>query len=562
MFSGKKTFFRFSKALLLGPILIFFLTGQASGAGAITRVSTDSDGQQGDRDSGLASISADGRFIAFSSGAANLVPGDNNGSWDVFLKDTQTGHTIRVSTDSAGGQGNADSWRPSISADGRFIAFESTASNLVPADTNSWGDVFIKDTASGRIDRISTDSAGRQGIRRSGYASISPDGRFVAFSSLASNLVPNDANGTWDVLIKDTSTGKTAIVSTDSAGQVGNSWSYMSSITSVSADGRFVAFHSNASNLVPDDTNGVVDVFVKDTTTGHIARVSTDSAGAQGEGESWHPSISADGRYVSFFSYGSNLIAADANGTWDVFLKDTLTGQTSNVSTDSAGGQGNSWSVWPTISADGRYISFVSYASNLVPEDTNAAGDIFIKDTLTGQVNRLSADPAGVQGDGGSYRPSISADGRYVAFESAATNLVPGDTNEKFDVFLSSICFGSRPQLSLTLTRIYWASYNDFLLRRLSTDFSATNTGSATAYGVEAVKYTATDRVSLLTAMPSYLGNIPGGSSQVATLKYKVPPLVLSFETTVHATARDECSNSHPYNGQAKIEVPLLPPVQ
>lgn len=556
----QKSLFRFALPLFLGLALAFFLTASIAvgGSSVIMRVSTDSAGVQADGNSGRASLSADGRYIAFYSDAANLVPGDTNGVGDVYLKDTLTGQTVRISSGSAGNQGAGHSWFPSISADGRYVAFESVAANLVQGDTNSSGDVFLKDTSTGQTIRISTDSAGRQGIKRSGYPAMSAGGRYVAFSSLASNLAPADTNGTWDVLVKDISNGRTTTASSNSSGQAGNDWSYWSSI---SADGRYVAYHSNASNLVAADFNAAVDVFIKDTLTGQTSRASTGANGNEANGNSWCPSMSADGRYLAFYSSAANLVPGDTNGTWDIFLKDVQTGQTKIISSDSAGRQGNGWSIAPSISADGRYIAYISSAANLVFGDTNMVADVFVKDSSTGLTTRVTIDHAGRQADNHGYHPAISDNGSNVAFESSATNLIPGDTNEKYDVFLSPVHFGLRPQLSLSFERIYWATYTDFILRRLSVTLSVTNPGSRTAYGVQAVEYTATENVSMITAMPVSLGDIPGGASQVLTFKYKIPPLVQEFQTGIHVTVRDECCNAYDYNEQAKIQLPLLPDI-
>ncbi|WP_439625355.1 Ig-like domain-containing protein, partial [Gemmata sp.] len=188
----------------------------------------------------------------------------------------------------------------------------------------------------------------------------------------------------------------------------------------------------------PGDTNGAFDIFVKDTQTGAVTRVSTTAAGAQGDGDSDQPSVSADGRYVAFASRASNLVPGDTNGAFDIFVKDTQTGAVTRVSTTAAGAQGDGDSDQPSVSADGRYVAFASDAPNLVPGDTNGTYDVFVKDTQTGAVTRVSTT-AGVQGDGASYTASVSADGRYVAFASDAPNLVPGDTNGGADVFFASI---------------------------------------------------------------------------------------------------------------------------
>ncbi len=205
---------------------------------------------------------------------------------------------------------------------------------------------------------------------------------------------------------------------------------------SISADGRYIAFTSSASNLVPGDTNRNSDVFVHDTVTGTTSRVSIDSDGHQANGSSWHPSISADGRHIAYGSRASNLVAGDSNGRDDVFVHDTVTGTTRRVSIDSNGNQASSDLEAPSISADGRYIAFTSQASNLVAGDTNGADDVFVHDTLTGTTRRVSTNSDGDQANASSMDPRISANGRYIAFYSYASNLVPGDTNGKLDVFV------------------------------------------------------------------------------------------------------------------------------
>jgi len=247
--------------------------------------------------------------------------------------------------------------------------------------------------------------------------------------------------GSWHVVQR---------VSVASGGTQGNG---DSGCPSISADGRYVAFQSYASNLVPGDTNEVGDVFVHDRLTGQTTRVSVASDGTEGNDYSRRPSISADGRYVAFASLASNLVPGDTNGTWDVFVHDRLTGQTTRVSVASGGAQGNSGSWCPSISADGRYVAFQSYASNLVPGDTNGVLDVFVHDRLTGQTTRVSVASDGTQGDSYSFGSSISADGRYVAFSSLASNLVPGDTNDKPDIFVAAA-------VEPTAMRLLWGDVN------------------------------------------------------------------------------------------------------
>jgi V8-like Glu-specific endopeptidase len=401
--------------------------------GIAQRVSIDSAGKEARGWSSEASLSADGHFVAFASSAKNLVPNDTNNSWDVFVHDRQSGKTRRVSVSSAGREGNDRSWKPSISGDGRFIAFDSISINLVPNDTNGHNDVFVHDRQTGITTRVSVDSTGNQGNVLSWVASISSDGRHVAFESFASNLVPNDTNAALDVFVHDRQTRTTTRVSIDSAGKQSNN---ESGSCSISCDGRFVAFSSLATNLVPGDTNSLRDVFVHDRQTGATTRVSVDSAGREGNGSSDQASISADGRYVAFYSMASNLVPNDNNGWWDVFVHDRQTGQVSLVSVDSTTKQGNGLSITPSISADGRYIAFSSLATDLVLNDTNGSDDIFVHDCWTGQTTRFSVDSAGKQGNDHSRAPSISSDGRSVAFQSLATNLVFNDTNQGRDIFV------------------------------------------------------------------------------------------------------------------------------
>jgi Tol biopolymer transport system component len=415
---------------------ITFSVATAGAGGTIERVSVDSAGSQGNASSFKPSISADGRFVAFASGANNLVPGDTNRSEDVFVHDRRTGTTERVSVDSAGTEGNGPSLDPAISADGRFVAFDSSATNLVAEYTPTG--LFVHDRQTGTTERVSVNSAGVQGNGGSANPALSADGRFVAFQSYATNLVPGDTNGVTEVFVRDRQTGVTERVSVDSAGIEGNDLSIWPAL---SGDGRFVAFISFATNLVPVDTNGVADVFVHDRQTGVTERVSVDSAGTQGDGSSsGAPTISTDGRFVSFWSWATNLVPGDTNGVADVFVHDRQTGVTARVSVDSAGNQENSSSVnpniRPSISADGRFVAFASSASNLAAGDTNGWQDVFVHDRQTGLTERVSVDGAGTEGNDSSAYTAISADGRFVAFTSAAFNLVPGDTNWSADVFV------------------------------------------------------------------------------------------------------------------------------
>ncbi|MEW6747924.1 MAG: calcium-binding protein [Planctomycetota bacterium] len=381
------------------------------------------------------SISADGRYVVFLSYATNLVPGDTNRLPDIFVRDRLSGLTTRVNLTQDGKQANDYSGTSCISGDGRFVAFHSYATNLVQGDTNRSIDVFCHDRLTAETTRVSVDSSGVQGNDSSFRPSISADGRYVAFKSLATNLVTGDTNDVIDIFVHDRSTGETTRVSVDSAGNEadGRCGGYSPSI---SADGRCVAFSSEATNLVPDDRNGYEDVFVHDRSTGETTRVSVDSAGNEAIGASWYPSISGDGRYVAFMGSATNLVLGDTNYEFDIFVHDRSTGETTRVSVTSGGQEGDIASFNPAISGDGNLVAFHSYARNLAP-GCLAASDIFVHNRSTRVTRCMSVRYKDIFTiiRGFNQFPSISADGRYVAFEGADGGLVPGDTNDEFDVF-------------------------------------------------------------------------------------------------------------------------------
>ena len=397
-------------------------------------LSVASDGTQGNDDSYSPSISSDGRFAAFHSDASNLVPEDTNGGPDVFLHDHLTGVTEMVSVASDGTHGDSTSKDPSISADGRLVAFWSYAGNLVTGDTNSLTDVFVHDRQTGETTRVSVTSTGGQSC--GDHPSISADGRFVAFQSICTNLVTQDNNYWSDVFVHDRQTGITEIVSVDSDGIQGNG---ESSSPIISANGRFVAFESTSTNLVPQDTNAAKDIFVHDRQTDSTERVSVASDGAQSDDSCGYSacslSISADGRFVAFQSMASNLVPGDTNDWTDVFVHDRQTGETTRVSTGINGAQGNNISENPFISADGRYVAFDSIASNLVPGDSVYYFDVFVYDRQTGLTTRVSINKDGQEGNGYSQHPKISANTQWIAFRSGTSNLVPGDINGYLDIF-------------------------------------------------------------------------------------------------------------------------------
>jgi Tol biopolymer transport system component len=418
-------------SVLLGSV------SDAAIAASLTRASISTAGTEANAGSSIAAVSADGRYVAFSSSAGNLVANDTNNRDDIFLRDRLSSTTVRVSVGPNGSEANGASANPCISADGRYVGFESSASNLVAGDTNGSTDVFVFDTLTATTARVSVASGGIQANGPSNQCALSSDGHYVAFNSLASNLVAGDTNLRVDTFVHDQVANTTERVSVSTAGAQGNNVTLIVDTPAISTNGRYVAFQSTATNLVAGDTNGAPDIFVRDRVAKTTARVSLTNAGAQANGWNYSPSLSADGRYVAFRSGASNLVAGDTNANDDIFVRDRVGHTTKRVSVSSAGRQADDYSVSPSISADGRYIAFTSAATNLVAGDSNAVTDVFLHDMLTGTTALVSIGLDGVPADNYSSGSQISANGAYVLFTSGADNLVSGDTNGQWDVFVS-----------------------------------------------------------------------------------------------------------------------------
>lgn len=421
-----------AKALLV-PLVA--ATCAAHGTNGTTeRISLMGNGSQAPPDSYEPSVSADGRIVTFMS-FAELVPEDTNGAADVYALDRQTGSLTPVSVTVAGVWGNQRSCAADVSADGRFVAFVTDATNLAPFDFNDSEDVFVKDLATGALQRIS-EAPGSPAAAAGGlslYPSISADGRYVAFSSFASSLVPDDTNGTIDVFVYDRQTDMMERVSVGPFGEPDG----LSQLPSISADGRRVVFTSRATNLVATDTNGHEDIFIRDLDQGET-RILSQPQGVEANQQSMFPEISADGTIVVFESWASNLVPGDTNDTRDVFRVVARTGAIELVS--ASGASADAVSGDASVSGDGRYVAFDSLASNLVPGDENDASDVFVYDAVTG-VLVMASRPTGAQllGNGNSGSTAISDDGSVLSFGSSATNLVPGDTNGGYDIFARTL---------------------------------------------------------------------------------------------------------------------------
>ncbi|MBI1786276.1 MAG: PD40 domain-containing protein [Acidobacteria bacterium] len=407
----------------------------------IDRTSVSSAGNQGDDLSDNPAISRDGRFVTFRSVATNLVPGDTNNAADIILRDRKLRQTSRVSVSSTGVQGNFDSLFSSVNRDGTVVAFDSAASTLVPNDTVFCGvpncqDVFVRDVPGGQTSMASVDPNGNGGLGNSVWPSLSADGRMMSFVSAAGNLAPNDTNGIGDVFVRDLVAGQTTRVSLSSTGAEMNSAAKLWSQSKISADGRYVAFASDATTLVTGKTNGVMDIFVHDRLTAQTVRVSLAQNGAQANGNSTNLGISGNGRYIVFQSAASNLVPGDTNGQEDIFVHDRDNDGNGifdepggvwieRVSLATGGVEGNGRSREPSISDDGRFVAFQSDASNLVPNDTNGIRDAFVRDRQTGQTLRVTAWDGSQPNNVSVFTPQLSGDGCYLAYTSRSTNLLP-----------------------------------------------------------------------------------------------------------------------------------------
>jgi Tol biopolymer transport system component len=389
-------------------------------------------GEAGNWQSDPYALSPDGRYVVFASQATNLLPNPLSNGEDIYLRDRATGQTTCLIVDWAGSQLQGQHSDPALSADLRFVAFWSNAWNLVGGSGTVFSDIYLLDRSTSSFQRIS-DPPTQEANNTSAQPSISGDGQRIVFTSLASNLVAGDTNGVGEGFLFDQQTNALTRVTLTSTGAQING---QSNATKISFDGRFVVFTSNGTNVVPGDTNGVFDVFVRELATGAVERVSVSSAGVQSDGTSYDPVCSSDARFVAFDSSATNLVAGDTNGDRDVFVRDRQTGATTRVSVDSSGAQVQGNSTNAAISGDGRFVAFLSASAGLVLGDTNQRSDDFLRDRATGITTRVSVDSLGNEGNATCFPPHISLDGTVVAFGSSSSNLVADDTNGKRDAFV------------------------------------------------------------------------------------------------------------------------------
>lgn len=415
------------------------LAARAQSGCAISLVSRMADGSVPPvASAGTPYLTPDGRYVVFESDI-RLIPSDPSAGRQIYRLDRVSGTLLRCSRAQGGGPSNGSSVNASASANGNMIVFQSTADDIVAGDANGKTDIFVFDVGSGATEMVSVSSAGQQGGRNCEFSSISADGRWVAFGSESSGLAPGNGLLNSDIFIRDRALGVTLLVSRSSTGAAANrdSWG-----PSLSADGRYCAFQSLADNLVPGDTNHLYDVFVRDLLMGTTTRVSVSSTGAQAHGESSWCAISGDGACVGFTSSAPDLVPGDLNGTNDAFVHDLATGFTELVSKNSAGVIGTGYSYQAHPSFDGSRVAFSSLATNLVAGDTSSIEDVFVHDRTSHTTERWSTAWDGAEASWFCTGIAISADGKSVAFWSEAVNLVPGDTNGGSDIFVRDCRYG------------------------------------------------------------------------------------------------------------------------
>jgi uncharacterized repeat protein (TIGR01451 family) len=523
----------FVSSLLL-PIAL--ATAASAAPGDITLASTSDDGTKGDSDSTQASLSADGSMVAFDSFAMNLDPDDLDDVSDVYVKDLATGNLVLASTNDAGVKGDGSSSNASLAPGGTAVAFDSFATNLDPADTDGSPDVFLKDLASGGLALASISLEGVKGDGISIMPSLSADSAKVAFSSSSTNLDPSDTDGSFDIYVKDLSTGAIALASTSDDGTKGNG---DSSEASLSADGTRVAFSSSSTNLDPADTSSDADVYVKDLVTGAITLASTADDGTKGDGNSSAPSLSANGSRVAFSSFATNLDPADGDVVEDVYVKDLITSDLVLVSTSDEGTKGDAGSGGASLSAAGAAVAFHSSASNLDPGHTDLSSDVYVKDLLTGDIS-LASSPD-------SFRPSLSANGAFVAFESSSTGLDPADTDTFADIYVREL--GAPPieaDLEVTVTDTPDPVASGHFLTYVVT---VTNHGGSGATGVTLVDVIDDAKLRSVTASQGTCTEDP----RLAAVDCAIGSLSVDATATVEIVVRAVRPKSSPITNTATV---------
>lgn len=425
-------------AALIAAAPVFLSLSAVAQPNTTTRVSLTNAGLESDGHSYDEYISTTGRFVVFASTATNLIDGEFHFSQQIYLRDRQLNKTYLCSKDLAGNEGNDNSSRPYVTADGRYVTFTSLANNLVINDNNGWSDVFRKDMQTGQIIRVSVSTAGVEADNDCADGICSDDGRYVTFSSFATTLVSGDPMY-QDVFLRDTQLNKTTKVSVSTAGTAGNGDSGRPKLT---PDGHYVAFHSLAENLVTPDTVATREVFLRDLVGNTTERIAITFDNKESSGNATNPMCSANGRFVAFASSGTDLVTGDGNGARDVFVRDRQLKTTERVSLSTAGVEqdGDLFDSTVSISDDGRFVAFNSYAVNLglVTDDNNAA-DVFVRDRQDSKTYHVSVSTAGAISNAASSHATISGNGQFACYVSSGDNLVANDKNGTQDAFVREL---------------------------------------------------------------------------------------------------------------------------
>jgi Tol biopolymer transport system component len=356
-------------ALVPAQVVLRDRTAGASELVTVTPTGTPSSGAAAG-----AAVSADGRRVVFASLATDLVSASTGGLGAVFLRDRQAGVTTLLTRGVSGGPADGASADPVISADGAFVAFDSTADNLVVADHNGARDVFLVETATGVVSLVSVTTGGAQGTADSAFPALSPDGRFVAFASAAPELVPGlDLNGTFgDVYLRDRVLGTTTLVSGDATRNTGDGPSGGPGMQAVALAGARVAFTTRAGNLLGGLPAGVSQVLVRDMATGVFLLGSAANGGAPGNGDSLGCSLSRDGRFVAFVSLATNLDPSSLPAP-GVYVRDLDTGRTARIDpSPTAGGPSPALGAPPVVSPDGTTVAWTAQAGTTTPAGATA----------------------------------------------------------------------------------------------------------------------------------------------------------------------------------------------
>ena len=399
-----------------------------------TRLSLPPSGIQPALDCYASDMSPDARYFVMTTDSDVFVPGDTNAKLDVFLIDRTLATYTRVSVDNAGAQLSEFSDNGQVSDDGRYVAFDSAATELWPGADPSQPQVHRRDLVTGTTVLVSVAGVGGAADNFGAHCpAMSADGRLVFLDSDASNLAPGGANGYHQAFVRDMLAGTTTRVVPGLANTLPD---FGVQVDAVTPDGRYVVIESDSTNLIPNDTNDLTDVFVRDLVAGTTTRVSVGTGGVEGDDTSLEGAISNDGRYIAFASLATNLVPNDTNGKTDVFVRDVVAGTTERVSVTWNGAQLDSYSGAVKMSADGRFVAFSTDSYLTTPAKTDVNYQTFVRDRLLGKTSWTSINSAWEAANNGAFPDAISADGRFVLFTSIVDNFLPGDTNFAFDLYL------------------------------------------------------------------------------------------------------------------------------